>query len=74
MIDELEIVEITAVISIFIVFKICYRDNSLTLKTFRTTHVIHFLHKYCHPYNVERASSATSLRYDRTRSALKEGQ
>jgi len=59
-----------AMISVFIVFKVCYRDNNF-LRTFRTTHV-HFLHK--HLRNVERVSSATSLRYDRTRSVLMKGQ
>lgn len=44
--------------------EVCYRDNSL-LNTFRKAHV-HFLHKYRQPRNVERASFATSSRYDRT--------
>lgn len=60
-----------AVTRVFIVSKVYYRDNSL-LKMFRTTL---FTQIHRHPYNVERASSATSLRYDRTtRNELKEGQ
>jgi len=60
-----------AMISVFIVFKICYRDNRVFLITFRVTHV-HFLHKYLR--NIERVSSAKLLCYDHTRSVLMKGQ